>query len=385
MDTLHKEILKKFRVRLIDELCDVSTIVEHLFQHDTVTEGLKDKIQATQTEREKIRCLLDILPKRGPEAFRRFLAAVEVSHDWIVRDMREAVILDEAKLTRMKGGVSKNVRDVDPEIRQEVIDFCSKLWREDRYRRIPEFAKSGIEDALTKRLAQEKRLRERQESFFRVTKTQNEALLPELKNKVREMCGRFGDSDTDQQRNRVNDSSDDLEALEIYIRAVRHLLEKNEVRVADCYRIMNLEIPNENRNRLPLSEKIEELLADRDEQIRELRSEKKKLQMEFETFKSAAEYERVKMENQARGYSAEIQCLEDELKNVKMDKSEVLLELQSSREEAASLQMEVETLTKEIMALQSSPRGSVQGHASPRKSLRVDSSLSPARTRSKRR
>ncbi|XP_061617769.1 death domain-containing protein CRADD [Phyllopteryx taeniolatus] len=77
MDPVHKEVLRKLRVYLCEELLVSDAVLAFLYQEDTLTAAQLDDILAESTERKRCRKLLDLLPNRGPEAFRCFLAALD--------------------------------------------------------------------------------------------------------------------------------------------------------------------------------------------------------------------------------------------------------------------------------------------------------------------
>lgn len=83
MDATHKEILRKHRLNLSNQLLIGDTIVHFLYQENILTENHVEEIQAQITNQKKTLRLLDILPTRGPRAFDIFLQSLEEEFIWI--------------------------------------------------------------------------------------------------------------------------------------------------------------------------------------------------------------------------------------------------------------------------------------------------------------
>ncbi|KAJ8006826.1 hypothetical protein DPEC_G00111250 [Dallia pectoralis] len=93
MDPKHKEILRKHRVNLSNEILIDDTIVQLLYQENILTDSQVEEIQAQQNNKKKTCRLLDILPTRGPRAFGTFLKSLEEEFPWvkekILRDLEQ--------------------------------------------------------------------------------------------------------------------------------------------------------------------------------------------------------------------------------------------------------------------------------------------------------
>ncbi|XP_046878482.1 death domain-containing protein CRADD [Hypomesus transpacificus] len=83
MDQTHKEVLRKHRLDLSNQLLIGDTIVHFLYQENILTENHVEEIQAQITNKKKTLRLLDILPTRGPQAFDTFLQSLEEEFIWI--------------------------------------------------------------------------------------------------------------------------------------------------------------------------------------------------------------------------------------------------------------------------------------------------------------
>uniref|UniRef100_A0A8C7TS32 CASP2 and RIPK1 domain containing adaptor with death domain n=1 Tax=Oncorhynchus mykiss TaxID=8022 RepID=A0A8C7TS32_ONCMY len=83
MDPRHKEILRKHRLDLSDQILIEDTIVQFLYQENILTESQVDEIQSQISNKKKTLRLLDILPTRGPRAFDTFLNSLEEEFTWV--------------------------------------------------------------------------------------------------------------------------------------------------------------------------------------------------------------------------------------------------------------------------------------------------------------
>ncbi|XP_041377959.1 caspase-2-like [Gigantopelta aegis] len=72
MDNQHKEILRRNRSAIIREIHDIKTIVYALEENGVITGNMLEDIMAESTPTDKKREMLNILPRRGTEAFDQF-------------------------------------------------------------------------------------------------------------------------------------------------------------------------------------------------------------------------------------------------------------------------------------------------------------------------
>ncbi|XP_049616480.1 death domain-containing protein CRADD [Syngnathus scovelli] len=77
MEPVHKKVLQKLRVDLSEQLLVSDSVLPLLYQEDILTAAQMDDILAESSERKRCLMLLDLLPKRGPEAFACFLRALD--------------------------------------------------------------------------------------------------------------------------------------------------------------------------------------------------------------------------------------------------------------------------------------------------------------------
>lgn len=83
MDPRHKDLLRKHRLHLSDQLLIGDTIVHFLYQENILSEDQVEEVQSQTTNRKRTLRLLDILPSRGPRAFDLFLRSLEEEFVWI--------------------------------------------------------------------------------------------------------------------------------------------------------------------------------------------------------------------------------------------------------------------------------------------------------------
>lgn len=82
MDKRHKEILKKRRLWLSEQLLVSETIVQFLFQEDILTQTQVEVIESQESNKQRVLKLLDTLPGRGPRAFDAFLQSLH-EFSWV--------------------------------------------------------------------------------------------------------------------------------------------------------------------------------------------------------------------------------------------------------------------------------------------------------------
>lgn len=76
MEQRHKELLRKHRLWLSEELLVSETILQVLYQEDILTQTQVEAIESQATNKHKALKLMDILPSRGPLAFDSFLCSL---------------------------------------------------------------------------------------------------------------------------------------------------------------------------------------------------------------------------------------------------------------------------------------------------------------------
>lgn len=96
MDPRHKEILRKHRLDLSNQIFIDDTVVHFLYQESILTESHVEEIQAQTTNKKRTLKLLDILPTRGPQAFGTFLKSLEEEFLWVAERLQQGQVDAEA-------------------------------------------------------------------------------------------------------------------------------------------------------------------------------------------------------------------------------------------------------------------------------------------------
>lgn len=76
MDERHREILKKYWVKIIDDVEPTGEVLDYLYGESILTDNDCEKIKSCKTRNERCQSFLIILKKRGPQAFDAFLTAL---------------------------------------------------------------------------------------------------------------------------------------------------------------------------------------------------------------------------------------------------------------------------------------------------------------------
>ncbi|XP_029902125.1 death domain-containing protein CRADD [Myripristis murdjan] len=114
MEPRHREILRKHRVELSNQLLVSDTVLPFLYQESVLTESQVEEIESQISNKKKTLRLLDILPSRGPLAFDAFLRSLE-EFSWL-RDK----ILQELQAQRAAGLASKDDWHIPEAVLQKV-------------------------------------------------------------------------------------------------------------------------------------------------------------------------------------------------------------------------------------------------------------------------
>jgi len=78
MDKKDRKILLKNRLAFVKDL-DATDVTGLLFEAGIITENDKESIEAIKLRRERVECLMDLLPRKGPKAFDGFCTSLEES------------------------------------------------------------------------------------------------------------------------------------------------------------------------------------------------------------------------------------------------------------------------------------------------------------------
>ena len=86
MDISHRNNLRYCRQKIVEDL-NVEDIIDHLIENDIVDDEIRERIFSEKTKRAQARSLLDILPTRGPAAYKCFLESLRENYSWLVEEL----------------------------------------------------------------------------------------------------------------------------------------------------------------------------------------------------------------------------------------------------------------------------------------------------------
>ena len=81
MSEKHREVLRKNRVFLVENIVPTYSLFNQLRADDVLSEEMIESILTRPTTRGKISALLDLLTRRGPNAFTNFISLCMINHD----------------------------------------------------------------------------------------------------------------------------------------------------------------------------------------------------------------------------------------------------------------------------------------------------------------
>ncbi|KAJ7377788.1 hypothetical protein OS493_026355 [Desmophyllum pertusum] len=139
MDDKHRTILRKHRTALVDNL-EPSKLLNSL---DVLDDDDRDKLKSVQIRKEQAEELLDILSRRGPEAFQNFVAALYKSQEFLAKRLiqEQDSGIDVSTLVRDDIGMTSQHKQI---LRRSV----QNLHHMDLHKMLPYL--SGLLDELDK-------------------------------------------------------------------------------------------------------------------------------------------------------------------------------------------------------------------------------------------
>ena len=79
----HKQKLIQNRMRLIDDL-EVAQVIPYLIQFGVLDDRMVEEVLCRPVRQDQVSALLDLMPRRGDEAFGIFCRALRhVNQDWL--------------------------------------------------------------------------------------------------------------------------------------------------------------------------------------------------------------------------------------------------------------------------------------------------------------
>lgn len=87
MDERHRSVLKRNRVKIIENIANPIDVSEALYANGVFTDSMKQEVEAEKTPFSKVRKILDIVPRRGQHAFDKFHEALVYTDNITVADI----------------------------------------------------------------------------------------------------------------------------------------------------------------------------------------------------------------------------------------------------------------------------------------------------------
>ena len=83
MEPAKQALLRQNRVKLVNCL-EATDLLPYLLEGNVISDNESERISKGQTQRERVQYLLNLLPKRGPDAFRVFRnALIQTEYDFL--------------------------------------------------------------------------------------------------------------------------------------------------------------------------------------------------------------------------------------------------------------------------------------------------------------
>ncbi|XP_061182793.1 uncharacterized protein LOC133191113 [Saccostrea echinata] len=89
MDPREKATLKNCLNCFLEDLDPTLTFLSQLVCSGIITEDQKDRIEKQTTRQDKVITLLEILPRRGPRAFKKFVGLLRIDYSWISEKLEQ--------------------------------------------------------------------------------------------------------------------------------------------------------------------------------------------------------------------------------------------------------------------------------------------------------
>ncbi|KAL3889846.1 hypothetical protein ACJMK2_002173 [Sinanodonta woodiana] len=83
MNLQQKEAIKQHQLQMMNEIIPTEKLFAALYQNGIFDENMIEMIKAEKTDTDQVSKMLNMLPKRGPEAFDRFIMAIKNDYPWM--------------------------------------------------------------------------------------------------------------------------------------------------------------------------------------------------------------------------------------------------------------------------------------------------------------
>ncbi|KAK3586918.1 hypothetical protein CHS0354_008514 [Potamilus streckersoni] len=159
MNDIQREALKKNTIALVQDIMVTESFLAALDEKKIFEQEMLEMIKVERTTSDKVYKLLDLLPRRGPEAFNSFLLVLEDHYDWLATKLRDTHQELMNQKTTQPGQsdilVSPENIILDKDIKQQISSFIQRQLGQ--VRRISNTDKSSIERWLGEWAQEERR------------------------------------------------------------------------------------------------------------------------------------------------------------------------------------------------------------------------------------
>jgi len=94
MEQIHKDAIRRNYVFIKGNLC-LGEVIDRLYEENILTDAMKENIKAETCQRDEIDKFVDILFRRGPNAFSVFMRALHDSNQSFIADKLAEFVRNE--------------------------------------------------------------------------------------------------------------------------------------------------------------------------------------------------------------------------------------------------------------------------------------------------
>ncbi|KAL3889842.1 hypothetical protein ACJMK2_002169 [Sinanodonta woodiana] len=180
MNDIEREALKKNTTMLVQDIVVTERFLAALAEKNIFEQEMLEMIKVEKTPSDKVYKLLDLLPRRGPEAFNSFLLVLEDQYYWLATKLRDTLheLMNQKTTQPVQPDIPLSHENIilDKDIKQRISSFIQRQLGQVRH--ISNTDKSSIERWLGE-WAQEERKRLMQ-SIQRTYVSDDEKILEKL-------------------------------------------------------------------------------------------------------------------------------------------------------------------------------------------------------------